>query len=82
MPDKTVTLTDDIIISGDFSSCESLQLQRWENHMVMFSTDVDIAELRSRPVVSRKVETMCGEVLKMIIIGLKDNELKIGNKLN
>ena len=55
MPTKTTTLTDDIIISGDVSICESVQLQRWENHMVMFTIDIDIAELSNRPVLSRKI---------------------------
>lgn len=46
--EKSELLADDIIIPIPDSIPPSIDLQRWENHMILFTHSIDIAELKSR----------------------------------
>lgn len=48
--------------------------------MIMFTHHVDLAELKTRTTIMKNVETKAGEVLKMIITVLSDQQLKLGAK--
>lgn len=72
-------LTDDILIPLN-DRAEVLEMQRWDNHMIMFTYTLELAEMKTRGSIIKKIETQAGEYLKIMIIGLGSNEIKIGYK--
>lgn len=54
-------ISDDIIIPiVDGELPEFLVLDRWQNHMIMLSHEIDITELRTRTTTKKKHETKAG----------------------
>ncbi len=72
-----IELTDDILIPLN-DRAEILEMHRWDNHMIMFTYILDLAEMKTRGSIIKKIETQAGEYLKIMIIGLGSNEIKIG----
>lgn len=57
-------MEDDVLIELDADVVpETINLNRWENCMIVFSFEIDIVELRSRNFTKKKVETKHMEFL-------------------
>ena len=56
----STTLTDDILLPLPEQVPNQLCLQRWENHMIMFTHLLDITELKSRQSTKKRYETKAG----------------------
>ena len=56
----STALIDDILIPLPDQQPTHLSLQRWENHMIMFTHLIDISELKSRQSTKKMYETKAG----------------------
>ena len=51
---KSQSLTDDIIMPLPKKIPSHINLQRWENHMILFSHSIDVTELKTRKSTKKK----------------------------
>ena len=54
---KSHKINDDIFIPLEMQPPEVLLLQRWENHMVMFTYELNLEEFKSRRTIKKIYET-------------------------
>lgn len=69
----SITLNHNIVLPISASSVLSLQLQAWENHMIIFQHQVDLGELKTRTATRKRVEIRQGEILDLTVHILKEN---------
>lgn len=75
----SITLNHNIVLPLSDSSSLSLTLQAWENHMIIFQHEVDLAELKTRWATRKKVEIRQGEILDFTVHMLKENEFHLSS---
>ena len=76
------TLSDDLVISINGSELpESIELQRWQNHMILFTHEVDLSDLKTRTSTKKTLETRANEILSFMITVLGEDDIKFGNRL-
>mgnify|MGYP003431786130 CR=1 FL=1 len=78
----SITLNHNIVLPLSDSSTLSLQLQAWENHMIIFQHQVDLGELKTRTATRKRVEIRQGEILDLTVHMLKENEFYLSDIYN
>ena len=79
---NVTTLADDLIIPVESESIpDFIEMQRWQNHMIMFVHEIDLSDLKTRSTTKKKYEVKAGEILSFMITVLDEKEIKFGNKL-
>ena len=66
-------ISDDVVVplnSPDLP--EFIELQRWQNHMVLFTHEVDLSDLKTRATTKKKLETKSGEILSFMVTVLNE----------
>ena len=56
----SILINHSLVLPLNDPPCLALLLQTWQNHMIVFQHEVDLAELRTRPAVRKKVEVRQG----------------------
>ncbi len=59
----SILINHSLVLPLNDPPCLALRLQAWEKHMVVFQHEVELAELRTRAAVRKKVEVRQGEIL-------------------
>lgn len=73
----SITLNHNIVLPLNDSPTLTLPLQAWENHMIMFQHEVDLAELKTRSATRKKVEIRQGEILDFTVHLLQEHEFHL-----
>lgn len=63
----SIPLNSSLLLPVDQLPYHSIMLQLWQNHMIVFEHQVDIAELNTRDATRKKIEIRQGEILEFSI---------------